>query len=96
MGGFRTTLNLPGFRVVESFACDHLLPVHFLNEDKALRDGYMLLVSAIVLHERLLLASLAEETLNNKQFRLKDSHRVFFMACYGHIATLHEMRLRNI
>ena len=102
MGEFRETGQLPGFRVVESFECDDLLPVHFLNEDKALQDGYiaamhyMLLVSAIVLHERLLLSSLAEETLNDKQFRLKDSHRVFFMTCCGHIATLHEMRLRNI
>ena len=102
MGEFRKTRKLPGFRVVESFECDDLLPVHFLNEDKALQDGYiaamhyMLLVSAIVLHERLLLSSLAEETLNDKQFRLKDSHRVFFMTCCGHIATLHEMRLRNI
>ena len=98
---FRKTHKLPAFRVVEGFECDDLLPVHFLNEDKALQDGYdaaknyMLLVSAIVLHERLLLASLAS-TSNDQQFRLKDSHRVFFMTCCGHIATLHEMRLRNI
>lgn len=102
MKEFRKMRKLPAFRVVESFECDDLLPVHFLNEDKALQDGYtaamhyMLLVSAIVLHERLLLSSLAEHTLNDRQFRLKDSHRVFFMTCCGHIATLHEMRLRNI
>ncbi len=102
MKEFRKTRTLPAFRVVESFECEDLLPVHFLNEDKALQDGctaamhYMLLVCAIVLHERLLVLSLAEDTLNNQQFRLKDSHRVFFMTCCGHIATLHEMRLRDI
>lgn len=101
-GEFRKTRKLPAFRVVEGFECDDLIPIHFLNEDKALRDGYIpamhyiLFVSAIVLHERLLLSSLAEDTLKDQQFQLEDSHRVFFMTCCGHIATLHEIRLRNI
>ncbi|KAM0799942.1 hypothetical protein BDR22DRAFT_822009 [Usnea florida] len=56
----------------------------------------MAVLAGSVLHERLLLSSLAEHTLNDRQSRLKDSHRVFFMTCCGRIATLHEMRLRNI
>ena len=95
--------KFPAFRASAAFATFHrLTPAYLIEESKPDEsqaqeaENYLLMVAAILLHERLLLRSIARGDYEKKEFQLDDSHRVFFMTCCGRKVCLYQMQVKDI
>ena len=83
----------PSYRVTAGFGRNYPQPIY----DYTAAKQHLSSVAGTILHGRILLRSLAENTLEEPQFPLEDCcYRVCFLTCCGKMTRIHVIRPRDI